>query len=60
MKMAKTADGRHVGKYFGHNSAADCPISVKFRVMKQYVSHRMSATGEIGLHAFHRKYFLLS
>ena len=30
------ADGRHIENVFGHNSAADCSISVKFCVGKLY------------------------
>jgi len=33
----KMANGRHLKKsFFGHNSAADCPILVKFCVGKQF------------------------
>ena len=32
----KVADGRHIeNRFFGHNSAADCPISLKFCMGKQ-------------------------
>ena len=32
----KMADGRHIEIVFGHNSAADCSISVKFCVGKEF------------------------
>jgi len=35
------ADGRHIENVFGHNSAADCSISVKFCVGKQFFSHNL-------------------
>jgi len=39
--------------YINHNSAADCPMSLKFCVGKQFFSH--SATKQIPM--FHRTYF---
>ena len=39
---------------FGHNSVADCPISVKFCARKQFFFHRIAAMGQIPL--FRRTY----
>jgi len=45
------ADGRHIeNRFFGHNSAANCPISVKFCVGQQVVLEK--------IHALHGTYFL--
>ena len=42
---------------FGHNSAADCPISVKVCLEKQFFFQRMSVMEHIP--AFHRTYSLM-
>ena len=36
LKKFKMADGRQYKNRFGHNSAAECPISVKFCVREQF------------------------
>ena len=51
------ADARHLKKcFFGHNSAADCPISVKFCVGKEFFSQNFGNETDI---AFHRTYFFV-
>jgi len=49
------ADGRHIENSFGHNSAADCPISVKMACGRSF--HGMSVTRQIPV--FNRTYFFL-
>jgi len=40
------ADSRHLKNLFGHNSAADCPIAVKFYVRKRFF-YGISVMGQI-------------
>jgi len=44
-------------RFYGYNAAADCPISVKICVEKQFFISQNFGIGQIS--AFHRTYFFL-